>query len=128
MKKIEYTLEDIKRLQPIVDGWRGIKPEPEPPKYVDKDPFEGIPENKLRCKRRKRGRPQIRGRTIKMRKAYKREYMKNKLREMRDPENPKYEEWREREKTKSRERNLKPGVVEKKIGELYLHQARQAVS
>ena len=54
--------------------------------------------------------------------------MRNKLREMRDPENPEYEEWREREKTKARERNLKPEVVEKKIGELFMHQAHQAVS
>jgi len=54
--------------------------------------------------------------------------MKNKLREMRDPENSDYEEWREREKIKARERNLKPEVVEKKIGELYMHQAKQIVS
>ena len=47
---------------------------------------------------------------------------------MRDPENPKYEEGREREKTKARERNLKPEVVERKIGELYMHQAQQATS
>ena len=47
---------------------------------------------------------------------------------MRDPENPEYEEWREREKIKARERNLKPEVVKKKIGELYMHQAKQSVS
>ena len=47
---------------------------------------------------------------------------------MRDPDNEEYEEWREREKIKARERNLKPEVVEKKIGGLIMHQAQQAVS